>query len=495
MVKKGYIKINFTGGLISPGELLKILKHAKDIWIGEVSFGLRQQLIIETGAESYYLLLSLLRELNLSFEENSDDHPNVVSSYPATETFANKTWVSEGVYKDIFDMLDYTPKLKINISDNNQSLSPLFTGNINWVASSSLHFWYLFIRFPKTNKIYEWKELVYTNDVVAVSKQIEETVFKHYDFFFDNVNADGELLYEMMKSKQRFNTKPIEDSLKPISFRLPYYEGFNRYNNNYFWLGIYRRDEKFSVDFLIDLCELCLKTKVGQICSTPWKSLMIKGIEDKDRVLWDEILAKHMINVRHAANELNFQVEDQSKEALELKRYIVKHFNKDDIRTFAICFGIKTRTKSEVFSSILVRRKPLIRLGKYVLLYCYDVLCANDFNPNARTGFVFSKKNFKWQLPKKLRKAAEAFYAYKSEKAVAIEFKTEEKISSKENVSVFIHQCPQCLSVYDPSLGDPEQNIAAGTSFEMIPDSYFCSLCEASKSEFVIVDKVLLGGY
>jgi len=64
-----------------------------------------------------------------------------VSSYPAEEVFITKTWLSEGVYKDIFDGMDYEPRLKINISDSNQSFTPILTGNINWVASlHSPHF-------------------------------------------------------------------------------------------------------------------------------------------------------------------------------------------------------------------------------------------------------------------------------------------------------------------------------------------------------------------
>ena len=46
---------------------------------------------------------------------NKDDYPNIVSSYPAEEVFITNTWLSEGVYKDIFDLMDYQPRLKINI--------------------------------------------------------------------------------------------------------------------------------------------------------------------------------------------------------------------------------------------------------------------------------------------------------------------------------------------------------------------------------------------
>ena len=493
MVKKGFIKVNFLGGIISPGSLKKILLAAQKGRISHVSFGLRQQLILETGVDNYFDLRNTLEDLNLPFEENEVRFPNIVSSYPAVEAFINKTWLSEGVYKDIFDLLDYIPKLKINISDSNQSFTPLYTGNINWVASSSMHFWHVFLRFPKTNVIYEWTETVYTNDVVAVSKKLEEIIFDKASLFVKNDEASGELLFKMLMETGHFNTKPSETMVQPMEFRLPYYEGFNRYNNNFFWLGIYRRDELFDIDFLLEICDLCLRTKVGQLCSTPWKSLMIKGIEDKDRALWDVILAKYLINVRHAANELNFQVEDFSANALKLKQYIVKHFSKDDIRTFAICFGIKTRTKSEIFSSILIKRKSLLKLGQREFFFVYDILCAQDFNPNERTGYVFRKNILKVFLPEELKKAAQEFYQFKAKNSDEIVFAPKKEKEVEETIVVLVYQCPNCLSVYDPSIGDATSAVEPGVSFAMLPANYCCALCDAEKKYFVEISKSSLG--
>ena len=191
----------------------------------------------------------------------------------------------------------------------------MLTGNINWVASpTAQHFWHLFIRFPKTNVIYEWKDMVYTNDVARMSKEIETLILEHKEKFIDNPDASGDELYTMIPSGN-YITKPAEAKLKLPAFNLPYYEGLNRYHDKS-WLGIYRRDELFSIDFLKEVCSLCLQTKVGQLCSTPWKSIIIKGIEEKDRQQWNYLLAKYQVNVRHAANELNFQVEDNCKEGL-----------------------------------------------------------------------------------------------------------------------------------------------------------------------------------
>jgi len=405
------IKVNFKGGIIPHTHLYNILIAAAKSHVHYVRFGLRQQLLLDVETGNLESLAAELNMLGITHEVNKDDFPNIVSSFPAEEIFIINTWLNEEVYKEIFESFNYMPRLKINLSDVNQSFTPLFTGNINWVASpSEEHFWHLYIRFPKTNIVYEWKDVVHTKDLAEMSLGIEETILQNKEKFYDNNEASGDELYENVNT-DKFAIKPVNVPLPLPPFKLPYYEGLNRYTHKY-WLGIYRRDELFSTKFLKEVCQLCLETEIGQLCSTPWKTIIIKGILEKNREDWNYLLDKYQINVRHAANELNFQVEDNSLKALQLKQHLVKYLNNDDTRTFGVCIGIKTRRKSEIFCSILVRRKALIRIGKWGLFYTYDILCAKDYNPNERTDFFFSRDNPKFVLAEQLRRAVLSFYTY-----------------------------------------------------------------------------------
>jgi hypothetical protein len=410
------IKINFKGGIMHPDGLYNILLAASKSGVLYVRFGLRQQLLFDVEIEELNNISKELNMLGISFEINSEEHPNIVSSYPAEQIFILNTWLHGDTYKKIFKETDYAPRLKINISDSNQSFTPLFTGNINWVASpSEPDYWHLFIRFPKTNVVYEWKEIVHTGSVVPMSRKIEEVILQQPEKFYDNNDASGDGLYSAVQS-ENFRSKAEVAPLVLPPYNLPYYEGLNRYSDKY-WLGIYRRDELYSIRFLKDACMLCLHTGITEISSTPWKTIIIKGIGEKDRKEWNDLLDKYQINVRHAQNELNFQVDDNSLDALKLKHHLVKYLNDYDTRTFGVCIGIKTKRKSEVFSSILVRRKPLIRLGKWEGLFLYDILCAKDFNPNERTAFAYSKGNPKFLLAEQLRRAVLSFYKYHGETA------------------------------------------------------------------------------
>ena len=50
--------------------------------------------------------------------------------------------------------------------------------------------------------------------------------------------------------------------------------------------------------------------------------------------------------------------------------------------------------------------------------------------------------------------------------------------------------CTVCDYVYDPEMGDPENGIEPGTSFEDLPEDWVCPLCGVGKEEFVLASYV-----
>ena len=46
------------------------------------------------------------------------------------------------------------------------------------------------------------------------------------------------------------------------------------------------------------------------------------------------------------------------------------------------------------------------------------------------------------------------------------------------------YRCDICGYVYDPDVGDDAADIAAGTSFDDLPDDWECPVCGAGKDEF-----------
>lgn len=390
------IRINFRGGIASPSELKSILLTTNEFKVYKVRFGLRQQMIFDLPRNYAKALQQKAKDLGFDFEIDSNTQPNIVSSYVAEEVFQTGNWLTEGIYKTIFDGFDYEPRLKINISDAQQSFSPLFSGHLNFVSSDTPNYWHLYIRLPKTNRVYPYKALIASTEIPQVSSKIEQLVLKPDNPQEIDINS----LLDKISPK---NTKPIEVPFILPAFSLPYYEGFNRYGDKS-WLGIYRRNELFAVDFLLEICHLCEQTEIKEICLTPWKSIIIKEIQEESRNDWSNLLFKYNINVRHAANELNWQVEDDSEDALKLKLDLVKAFDEYDLRTFGICFGIKTRPKTEVYASIMVRRRRFKLLNLIPFNYVYDISYTEDFNPNGRTKKYFYKGAWGVILAEQLRR-------------------------------------------------------------------------------------------
>ena len=476
-------KVNFKGGIVSPGYLYKLLESLQEAGLTEVRFGLRQQLLIDVSAKEYNRVVASLNGGQFEYEINKDEHPNISSSYPAAEIFIRQTWLGEGVYKDVFNLFDYKPSLKINIADSNQTFTPFFTGNINWIASAHHHFWFLVIRFPKTNILYYWKDLIYTNDIAKLSAAVEHAILDKRSLYYDSTSADGNHLYNYISQKTTCTSKPVTE--KPVlpSFKLPYYEGYNDYGNKS-WLGIYRRDEMFSISFLKDVCRICLKTKSGELYTTPWKSIIIKGIEDRHRPLWGFILGKYRINVRHASNELNWQIEDGNNEGLNIKRQVIRQFDKEDIRTFGLCFAVKTQPKSGVFGSVLIRRQFNSIRGQLKPLEKYDILYTQDFNPNSKEYILFRDNVEKEHLATYLIALCRYYYAKEDENELLPGSSYTAVLPEKEEIKKIYYQCNHCLSVYDELYGEPENLVAPGTLFDALPETWCCSLCESPKKDF-----------
>ncbi len=477
------VKINLPAGIVSPGSLQRILTLAYEARVRRVRFGSRQQLLIVVHGEELRGFEKALNAHAIRYEVNTDQHPNIISSYCGEAVFRSGDWLRESEYHSILDQFDEQPWLKVNLSDANQSFTPFFTGNLNFIASPEPNFWYLYVRPKQTNILFRWRELIYTNHIGRLARAVETALLS-------GQHTTEALLYNAVMPGQSFITQPAMQEVELPEFSLPYYEGFNRYGQRT-WLGLYRRNEQFSIRFLLDVCALCLKTRVGEICTTPWKSLIVKGIEEKDRAAWSFILGKHNINVRHAANELAWQTEDYTDEGSQLKNYILGYFARHDTRTFGLCFGVQMRPKSEVFGSVLIRRRPVLGLlGGVPLLSVYDVYFTENFNPNSRRYTAFERGILKIHLPGQLDRLCHQFSSHRLQQP------TDGPVPSSPTLPVVpvpasgpvVHQCPHCFTVYDPRYGDTRHNIAPGIPFDDLPADFSCPTCDAPMSSFKISD-------
>ena len=480
------LKINLPGGIAATGELLEILKIAKAAGLQQVRFGTRQQLLLEVSDDELTELQDHFTMYDISYEVDAENYPNIISSYVTEDIIFNANWLKEGVYKDIIDLFDYQPRLKINLADNKQTFIPFFTGNLNFISADVSNFWYLYVRFPKTDQLYCWPSLIYTEDIPGISKIVEEIILTETKLYYDQPAIDGYSLFQKVNEVSAFlNQSPTQPLILP-DFHLPFYEGFNRYGNQKQWLGIYRRTELFPVDFLIDICMLCNETRIGQLYTTPWKSVVIKGIEQADRNAWGTILNRHRINVRHAANELNWQVEDLCPEGLVIKRQLVKEFEEADTRTYRLCFAVKTRRKSGLFGSVIIKKQHDNRKTDGL----FEILHTRDFNPNSKDFVVFKRNLQKNNIHTYLMQLCDQFYELQNnDDQQSINIKVAAEADTTSVTPKQVYQCKNCFTVYDEFYGDEAQSIVPGTKFETLKH-YHCPVCDAPTTDFNLIDSL-----
>lgn len=465
------VRVFVKGGILSPGDFARTIEVAQALGSDYVHLGSRQDILFPVQEKDTDKIEGLLQSLPLPYEYGQKQHQNIVSSYITLDVVASSRWLAPHIYHYVLDSFDYKPTHKINISDPLQGMVPLFTGNINFVASTIDNYWYLYIRYTELGpKPWCCPDLIYGFDLAKVAKGIEELdpVSNHLSF---------PEIYTRLKDSLHFNIHTIDQPLKYPEMFFPYYEGINRIESNKYWMGLYWRNNKFTIRFLQVLCQQCLKTDTGMISLTPWKSIIVKGIIEKDRLEWEKLLGKYGINMRHSSLELNWHLPVADQEALDLKNYLVRALDQQDISTYGLTFTVKNQKHKVLFTSVVIEwaekedeRQPDL----------YNILFAKDFNPNLFEFLYYAKGVSKEIIPPLLIELSKKYYEQlNAEKYASVNRSRDIALPVKKT-----YQCNGCLSIYDAAYGDELSNVPAGTPFRQLPEDYQCPVCGNPKGNF-----------
>ena len=473
--KSDLIRAFVKGGILSPADLLRIMEISKTLGNRFVLFGSRQDIMFPANDAEEKFLELLFRKINIDYELGSDSsvYQNIVCSYVAVNISETTNWVKEDTYHFVIDNFDYKPKIKINIVDPVQSIVPLFTGEVNFIASPEDNYWYLYIRDPRKGNVVEcWPKLIFTQDIAKVCRALEELILNFQPFGLDE-------LFVILQGKMRINYRSITHKLKLPHNAMPYYEGLNAMLNNQYWLGLYWRNNQYDIDFMTAACRLCQETNVGKINIIPWKAFIIKGIKASDRIRWEKLMGKFGINERHSSLELNWHLPVIDPEALELKRFLVRELDQQDISTHGLTFSVKMKRESFLFTSIVIEKNL-----ENTTADRYNILYARNFNPNNITYLTYARAVKKEVIPALLIELSKLYFRQLNPEK---ERQEDTGTDSGKSGSAVSFQCSNCLSVYDKNYGDSFANIPPGVSFEELPDDYQCHVCGSQKKYFIPV--------
>lgn len=465
------------GGIITPSYFLKILEIARSAGNTTISFGSRQDIIFNLPEQKYESITNELDKLNFeyAFKMSKDGNmpQNIVSSFVSSDIESSTQWLNSGNYTQIIDLFQYQHKLRVNIADPKQSMVPLFFGHINFVASPNKHYWFVYLRLNPENALYQVPVLVYSTDIPEFAKQIELKWNSKSELSLDSLTKE-------IIAETKLNTKAIDAKLVESKSFSSDYEGFGRmYESDKFWAGFYWRNNKFDIHFLEQLCALSLATGLAKIAITPWKSFLVKNIDEKDMLKWQTMLGKNGITMRHSAFDLNWHLPLQNKSALRLKNHIVKEFDKRNVCVHGLTFGIVKNFEMQFCSILIKENKVLGMFDKLDIIKTYTISYAKQFNPNSCSYISYVQACPYSQLDKVLAELILKYYMQQDTPDYNNEARKQFSIENEK------YYCPNCLTEYLPELGCAHNKIESGVLFKHLPETYCCPVCETEKLKFI----------
>ena len=475
--KRDLIRAFVHGGFLSPADLLKIMDISRSLGNKYIQFGSRQDIMFPTNEKSEASVQEAFKVMNINYELASDQsvNQNIITSYVAVNIVETTQWLKEDTYNVIIDGFDFSPRLKINIVDPLQGIVPLFTGELNFIASKEENYWYLFVRDGRKENLECWPRLIFGLDIPKVSREIERLFLNYLPFTVEQ-------MYMMfMNDFIRIRYKPIADELRLTDNTVPYYEGINSMLNGQYWLGLYWRNNQYDIDFMSAACRLCQETNISKINIIPWKAFIIKGLRASDRVRWEKVMGKFGINERHSSLELNWHLPLLDTEALELKRFLVRELDQQDISTHGLTFTIRTKRQMVYFTNIVIEKNSEIMAPGDL----YDILYARNFNPATLKYLTYARGVMKEMIPTLLIELSKLYFRQLNpEKDTEISSEVVPIGGPADLTSPSSYQCMNCLTIYDEHLGDAISGIPPGVAFADLPETYICNVCGAGKKDF-----------
>ena len=163
---------------------------------------------------------------------------------------------------------------------------------------------------------------------------------------------------------------------------------------------------------------------------------------------------------------------------LDLKRFLVREPDQQDISTHGLTFTVKTTREMLLFTSVVIEKNLELSSGSENI---YNILYAKDFNPNNSEYYIYAQGIKKEIIPTLLIELSKIYFRQLNPEKDILNGKSKKKNLNIESLS---YQCTNCLTIYDKKFGDPYANIPPGTPFEKLPDHYRCHVCESGKEYF-----------
>ena len=170
-------------------------------------------------------------------------------------------------------------------------------------------------------------------------------------------------------------------------------------------------------------------------------------------------------------------------DALNLKEFVVKTFDQNDISTYGMTFGISYHeTEKTYFTTVTIEKNKTPDIVKnFQVRPTFNVLYSKNFDPNTQEYIAYAQDVDKIELPGLLMELSRMYFEQLG--AITPSSSTKSDANDAPELSE-VYQCQNCMTLYDSTYGDEQSGILPNTPFEKLPDDYCCGVCEGEKKYF-----------
>ncbi|MCU0448682.1 MAG: rubredoxin [Bernardetiaceae bacterium] len=386
---------------------------------------------------------------------------NLVTSQVAAGLYPAVPWLAADTYAEVLETLPAALGLPVNLTDAQQPLVPRFGGELNLLASLRPDYWHVFGQRPDGSGRQAVPGLVETRGLAPLLHWAEA--------HRANLPAALRAWPAQVPAPVLAHWLPQAEAAAVTPLPFPALEGFSTPAGPA-WLGLFRRDYRFSLPFLAALAQLAAGQKIGRLYLTPWRTWVVKDLRAEHRPAWELLLGRHQFSTQHSPTELRWQLPDGDEVAHAQARAWASELHGREAQLGPLSFALASQP-FPVATSVLIKPEN----GGYALAH------TPRFERSGGPWVWAAHSLAPAQVPEALIHLAQTFF--EQNQASQPSPAPAELPEAATSPGYPVLQCSHCLSVYDPQVGDPAAQVPPQTPPEALPDSYCCHLCAAPRSQ------------
>lgn len=435
-------------GIISIATLKQTLEALRFLRISKVAVGCDQTLLIDTRGKNVSAIKEKLNQILVKTKR-----PVLSSALIPSDS----TWLRAEHYFELIDFIEQIDleKWSIGLFHKNQSIVGFDKADINFLAADLPDHWILRCQirssirilpfYVQSNMIGEFIKLAQTFQSIEHFMNLIENQYSKTSIAIDeNYNLDLDEPNEL--------------------------EGFFEFEGQNFF-GIFDENRTYDVEMLESLCLVCEKTNSTSITITSWHSILIPLNATSNHRDFKALVRNYSLNTRHSGLDIYWQI--TSPHYFNLQKTLKSQLRKSQIPTTSFSLGKQSKTNARLLITQL-ETSPIVRNR-------YNLYIRNKDTYGLK--YTLSKSNLTIKQLSEQIKNTLMIDSSDSSKAVILK--------KKPAVIEMIYECRECMTQYNPVLGEPAFGIKPGTAFTDLPHDFICPTCEAQLTEFKKVNKEL----